>query len=62
MGLIFWLPKRAPDPIHAEFIREIEPGEVLIIDENGLRSERPFRTNGPRSACLNMFISRVRTA
>ena len=29
------------DLIHAEFIREIEPGEVLIIDENGLRSERP---------------------
>src|SRR5256712_9775025 len=30
------------DLIHAAFIREIEPGEVLIIDENGLRSERPF--------------------
>ena len=24
------------DLIHAEFIREIEPGEVLIIDENGI--------------------------
>ena len=32
----------ALDLIHAEFIREIEPGEVLIINENGLRSERPF--------------------
>lgn len=30
------------DLIHAEFIREIEPGEVVIIDENGLRSEWPF--------------------
>src|SRR5436190_17429 len=30
------------DLIHAEFVREIEPGEVLIIDEKGLRSERPF--------------------
>ena len=31
------------DLIHAEFIREIEPGEVLIINEEGLRSEWPFR-------------------
>lgn len=31
------------DLIHAEFIREVEPGEVLIIDEAGLRSEWPFR-------------------
>src|SRR6266550_5234046 len=39
------------DLIHAEFIREIEPGEVLIINENGLRSERPFPTpvTTPRS-------------
>src|SRR5215210_3151100 len=25
------------DLIHAEFIREIDPGEVVIIDENGIR-------------------------
>jgi len=30
------------DLINAEFIREIEPGEVIVIDENGLRSEFPF--------------------
>ena len=28
--------------MHAEFIREIEPGEVVIISEDGIRSERPF--------------------
>jgi amidophosphoribosyltransferase len=33
----------ALDLIHAEFIREVEPGEVLIINESGLRSEWPFR-------------------
>ena len=33
----------ALDLIHAEFVREVEPGEVLIIDEHGLRSEWPFR-------------------
>jgi amidophosphoribosyltransferase len=30
------------DLIQAEFIREIEPGEVVIIDESGIRSEFPF--------------------
>jgi amidophosphoribosyltransferase len=33
----------ALDLIQAEFIREIQPGEVVIIDENGIRSEWPFR-------------------
>ncbi len=31
------------DLVHAEFVREIAPGEVVIIDENGPRSEFPFR-------------------
>lgn len=30
------------DLVHAEFIREVEPGEVVIISEDGIRSERPF--------------------
>jgi amidophosphoribosyltransferase len=30
------------DLIHAEFLREIEPGEVVVIDRDGLRSEWPF--------------------
>src|SRR4029079_3124101 len=35
------------DLIHAEFIREIEPGEVVIIDEKGVRSEFPFNQESP---------------
>jgi amidophosphoribosyltransferase len=30
------------DLVHAEFVREVEPGEVVIISEEGIRSERPF--------------------
>lgn len=30
------------DLIDAEYVREIEPGEMLIIDGNGLRSVKPF--------------------
>ncbi|MHA3775187.1 amidophosphoribosyltransferase [Verrucomicrobiota bacterium sgz303538] len=63
------------DLIHAEFIREIEPGEVVIIDENGIRSEWPFRQERrafcvfeyvyfarPDSIISDINVARVRTA
>ena len=31
------------DLIEAEFIREVEPGELILINENGLRSFFPFK-------------------
>ncbi len=43
------------DLIHAEFIREIEPGEVVIIDENGIRSEWPFR-RAKKSFCVFEYV------
>src|SRR6202045_4595005 len=43
------------DLIHAEFIREVEPGEVLIIDENGLRSEFPFQPQQP-AFCMFEYV------
>lgn len=32
------------DLIQAEYLRDVKPGEVIIIDDAGLRSEWPFRT------------------
>ncbi len=32
----------ALDLIDAEYVREVEPGEMVVIDKNGLRSMRPF--------------------
>ncbi len=43
------------DLIHAEYIREIEPGEVVIIDENGLRSEFPFRKER-KAFCIFEYV------
>jgi len=41
------------DLIEAEFIREIEPGEVVVIDSNGLRSHFPFKDeNIPKAHCI----------
>jgi amidophosphoribosyltransferase len=37
--------------IEAEFIREIEPGEVVVIDANGLRSSFPFE-KAPPGRCV----------
>jgi len=63
------------DLIHAEFIREIQPGEVVIIDESGVRSEFPFAEGKPAfcifefvyfarpdSIISNINVARVRTA
>ena len=43
------------DLIGAEFIREIEPGEVLVINEDGLQSFHPFPKVQPKS-CIFEFI------
>ncbi|MDQ6807928.1 MAG: class II glutamine amidotransferase, partial [Verrucomicrobiota bacterium] len=43
------------DLIHAEFIREIEPGEVLIISEEDIRSEWPFRDESP-AFCMFEYV------
>lgn len=43
------------DIIDAEFIREVKPGEVLIIDENGIQSRR-YSNNKPNAFCVFEFI------
>ncbi|PWU10874.1 MAG: amidophosphoribosyltransferase [Verrucomicrobia bacterium] len=45
----------ALDLIHAEFIREIEPGEVVIISEEGVRSEWPF-PDGRSAFCMFEYV------
>jgi amidophosphoribosyltransferase len=45
----------ALDLIHAQFIREIEPGEVLIIDKDGLRREFPFQPQRP-AFCMFEYV------
>jgi amidophosphoribosyltransferase len=37
----------ALDLIEAEYVREVEPGEVVIIDQSGMRSERLFPASRP---------------
>ena len=43
------------DLIEAEFIREIEPGEMVVIDKNGLTSYKPFDEVSP-TPCIFEYI------
>jgi amidophosphoribosyltransferase len=43
------------DLIGAEHVRDLEPGEVLIIDEAGMRSLRPFAVR-PRRTCVFEYV------
>jgi amidophosphoribosyltransferase len=43
------------DLIGASYVREVDPGEVLIIDENGLHSLTPFEKTA-NSLCVFEFI------
>ena len=43
------------DLIEAEFIREIEPGEMVVIDKHGLKSFKPFKETQP-AFCIFEFV------
>lgn len=43
------------DLIEAEFVREIEPGEILVIDENGVESFKPF-AEAKHAYCVFEYI------
>jgi amidophosphoribosyltransferase len=45
----------ALDLIQAEYIRDVELGEIVIIDKKGLRSLKPFPSTNP-SLCIFEFI------
>ena len=45
----------ALDLVRAEYVREVEPGEVLIIGEDGVRSMRPFAAS-PARRCIFEYV------
>jgi amidophosphoribosyltransferase len=45
----------ALDIVGATFVREVEPGEVVVVDASGVRSFHPFAAAAPR-LCLFEFV------
>jgi amidophosphoribosyltransferase len=45
----------ALDLVRADYVREVEPGEVVIIDESGMRSIRPFPSM-PSKRCIFEYV------
>ena len=43
------------DLIDAEYVREIEPGEMVVIDQHGVRSVWPFQ-HSPRHTCIFEYV------
>jgi amidophosphoribosyltransferase len=46
----------ALDLIRAEFVRDIEPGEIVIINKNGLRSVKPWAATPRHAFCIFEFV------
>ncbi len=47
----------ALDLIHAEYVRDITPGEIIVINKDGLRSVNPWAdTQQPHAFCIFEFV------
>src|SRR5688572_11186957 len=46
----------ALDLIHAKFVRDVEPGEIVIIDKDGLRSIQAFPEHERRAFCIFEYV------
>jgi amidophosphoribosyltransferase len=44
------------DLIHAEFVRDVEPGEIVIINQDGLRSIQAFPEHQRRAFCIFEYV------
>ena len=46
----------ALDLIHAKFVRDVEPGEIVIISANGLKSIQAFPAQERRAFCIFEYV------
>lgn len=44
------------DLIGAKLVRDVEPGEIVIINRDGVRSERPFADHARRAFCIFEYV------
>jgi len=51
-SVIFASESCALETVHAKFIRDIEPGEIIVCDKNGLRSIKTHCGKTQRKSCI----------
>src|SRR5216117_234144 len=44
------------DLIHAKFVRDVQPGEIVIINEDGLKSIQAFPEHESRAFCIFEYV------
>jgi len=44
------------DLIHAEFVRDVEPGEIVIINDKGLTSIQAFPESRRKAFCIFEYV------
>lgn len=54
-GFVISSESCALDTVGAEFVRDIEPGEMVVIDDSGLRAQR-FGTSDSQALCVFEYI------
>ncbi|MCR5652781.1 MAG: amidophosphoribosyltransferase [Ruminococcus sp.] len=59
-SIVFASESAALDACGAEFIRDIEPGEIIVVDKNGVRSNKPEKKCN-KSLCVFEYIYFART-
>ena len=55
-SVIFASETCALDAVGATFLRDVEPGEIVIVDKNGLRSDTTHAGKYPKSLCVFEYI------
>ena len=52
-----WHPSHvALDAVGAKFVRDIEPGEIVIFNHDGIRSIKDHCNKNPKSICIFEYI------
>jgi amidophosphoribosyltransferase len=46
----------ALDLIHAKFVRDVEPGEIVVINQDGVRSIQAFPEQSRRAFCIFEYV------
>lgn len=54
-SIIFASETCALDIVGADYVRDVEPGEIVIVEPTGIRSLRPFQ-NTPKRFCIFEYV------